>query len=161
MEVCFSIYRAIRCVSAFHLDEDGSVAVGYGRERNGQSGRNELCIQGSCMSKTGMCFWERVCIEAGFRLIHDGSNSPGDLQKKLGVNGTNFYLKKYRWYIDGKPVNTFVTFKYDEREAVDIQISYKDKKTGDKGELLKEVLNAEPRRNGGEGGHEVVGQEGR
>lgn len=88
----------------------------------------------------GMCFWEKVCIAAGFRLVHDGSNSPGELQQKLGVNDTKFYIKEYRWYLDGKPVNTWVKFKYDEREAVDVSVSYKDKTNGRKGELVLEQV---------------------
>ncbi len=91
--------------------------------------------------KTGMCFWEKVCISAGFRLIHDGQRNPG--QFVLQPQDVKFYTRKYQLYLDGKPVNTFVTFIYDKREAVDIRISYKDGKG--KGELMqdKEVTDAE------------------
>lgn len=94
-----------------------------------------------------MCFWEEVCIVAGFRLIHDGKKNPG--QFNLASKDVKFYTRKYQGYLDGKPVNTFVTFKYDEREAVDISISYKDKKSKQTGELIlgtaKEVSSDEVR----------------
>ena len=98
----------------------------------------------------GMCFWERVCISAGFKLIHDGRNSPGELQQKLGVTETNLYTKKYRWYVDGKPVNTWVTFIYDERELFDIRVTYKDRQ--EKGEMaLERRSNVKSRQSTGNG----------
>jgi hypothetical protein len=87
------------------------------------------------MTKDKMCFWERICLAAGGVLIHDGGNSPGPLQQKLGVNGTTFHTRKYRMKMDGKFVNTWVTFIYDERELFDVRVSYRDGK--DKGELAQ------------------------
>lgn len=89
------------------------------------------------MSKDGRCFWEKVCIAAGFELVHDGQTSPGPLQQKLGVGDSTFYTRKYRGVLDGKPINTWVTFVYDEREALDIRVSYKD--GADKGAMALEA----------------------
>lgn len=86
-----------------------------------------------------MCFWERVAIQAGFQLVHDGSHSPGELQRKLGATETKFYTRKYRWFLDGQPVNTWVKFVYDDRELHDMVVSYKDGE--DKGEIFKEGTN--------------------
>ena len=90
------------------------------------------------MTEDGKCFWEKLCISAGFQLVHDGQKNPGLLQQKLGVQTATFYTRKYRGVLDGKPINTWVTFVYDEREAVDIRVSYKDGK--DKGEMALEEL---------------------
>jgi len=111
------------------------------------------------MTKNGMCFWEKVCISAGFQLVHDGQKNPGLLQQKLGVNDATFYTRKYRGFMDGKPINTWVTFVYDDREAQDIRVSYRDGK--DKGEMaleeLERSLHGKRRQdtgNGNEGGQQ-------
>lgn len=83
----------------------------------------------------GMCFWERVLIQAGFRLVHDGQKNPG--QFELAPKDVRFYTRKYRWFLDDAPVNCWVTLVYDDRECHDITISYRDGQ--DKGELFTEV----------------------
>ncbi len=93
------------------------------------------------MVKDKMCFWERVCREAGFVLVHDGENSPGPLQQKLGVEGTKFHTRKYRLKLDGEFANTWVTFIYDERELWDVRVSYKDGKEKGQITLQQEVDN--------------------
>jgi hypothetical protein len=98
----------------------------------------------------GMCFWERLCISAGGQLVHDGRNNPGELQQKLGVTETNLYTKKYRLYMDGKPINTWVTFIYDERELWDVRVSYKEGKV--KGNMtLERRVDATKRQDSGNG----------
>ena len=109
-----------------------------------------------------ICFWERVCISAGFQLEHDGRNSPGELQQKLGVTETNLYTKKYRMFLDGQAVNTWVTFIYDERELWDVRVTYKEGR--DKGELSLEgtdVKDGSDTRVGNKGRQQDAGRQGR
>jgi len=61
-------------------------------------------------------FAEEMLKVMGFKLIHDGS-----------VTGSAFFTRKYQMVLDGKPVHTFVTLRYDMRTNwADMVISYKD-----------------------------------
>ena len=72
-----------------------------------------------------MCLWERLCIDMGMKLIHDGKNNP--VQFKLPPEQVRFYTRTYQGYMDGQPISAYVKFIYDEREGeVDVEISSKD-----------------------------------
>ena len=115
------------------------------------------------MSIDKMCFWERVCVSAGFVLVHDGGKSPGLLQQKLGVTETTFHTRKYRLKMDGVFANTWVTFIYDERELFDVRVTYKEGR--EKGELsLQEAQNVkggQATRVGNQGREQNVSRQGR
>ena len=59
------------------------------------------------------CLLERILIKTGFVLIHDGQRNPG--QFKLPPNEIKCFTRKYRLKLDGEFVNTWITFKYDDR----------------------------------------------
>ncbi len=68
-----------------------------------------------------MCLLEKFFKSNGFVLVHDGQNNPG--QFKLPPEEVKCYTRKYRLVLDGKPVNTWVVFRYDERaEFADFEI---------------------------------------
>lgn len=75
--------------------------------------------------KSQACLLERLLMKAGFELVHDGQNSPCQVQ--LPPEEVSCYTKKYRWKIDGKFVNTWVRFFYDKRgQFADFEIYSRD-----------------------------------
>ena len=77
--------------------------------------------------KRWMCLWERLCINMGLVLIKDGQHNPG--QFELPPEDVRFYTMIYRGTMDGKFINTWVKFIYDEREGeVDVEITCRDPK---------------------------------
>ena len=71
------------------------------------------------------CLLERSFKSIGFVLIRDGS-IPNPAKGAL-VGKPSSYARKYQWYLDGNPVQTFVTFFYDLRTGwADFKISYHD-----------------------------------
>ena len=59
----------------------------------------------------------------GFRCVYDGSK-----REDFENGGTpSFFWRVYRWFIDGRPVNTWIKFTYDLRTGrSDFAISSKD-----------------------------------
>jgi len=70
------------------------------------------------MTEPWVCFDEKFFRDywglGKFVLIHDGPKDP--IQFELPKEEVRHYVKKYQWYIDGKPVHTFLTFVYDLRK---------------------------------------------
>ena len=92
--------------------------------------------------------WEKFIQMWGlgeFRLIHDGQRNPG--QFEFPPDQVKFYTKTYQWFLDGKPVKTFVKFKYDlrEGEATMIVTFHNPREKTEREEMVlrnaKEVLN--------------------
>ena len=74
--------------------------------------------------------WEELCINLGFRLLHDGQRNPG--QFSLPPEEVRFYTKYYQAVMDGEPIHFFVKFVYDEREGeVNAYISMRDPRRKD------------------------------
>lgn len=69
-----------------------------------------------------MCNLERLLIRAGFRLVHDGQKNPG--QFILPREEVKFFTRKYRWFLEGVFVNTWVVFKYDRRNSDDWSVNF-------------------------------------
>ena len=101
-----------------------------------------------------MCFDEKVFSQqwglGKFVLIHDGPRNP--IQFELPRDQVKFYTRTYQWYIDGKPVHTFLMFKYDLRAGtVEMTWHIKDPESNrtikEEKELIigsnKEVFNGE------------------
>ena len=60
--------------------------------------------------------WETLIKSWGlgeFRLVHDGQRNPGQFEFPPG--DVKFYTKIYQLYLDGKPTDIKVKFKYDLR----------------------------------------------
>lgn len=69
-----------------------------------------------------MCNLEKLLVKAGFRLIHDGQKNPG--QFTLPPQEVKFFTRKYRWFLEGVLVNTWVVFKYDRRNSDDWMVNF-------------------------------------
>jgi hypothetical protein len=68
------------------------------------------------------CNLERLLIKAGFRLIHDGQKNPG--QFTLPPEEVKFFTRKYRWFLEGVFVNTWVKFMYDRRNSEEWEVKF-------------------------------------
>ena len=95
--------------------------------------------------KPWICSWEKLCIVLGFVLLHDGQRNPG--QFKFPPGEVRFYTKVYQGMMDGKPISSYVKFKYDLREGeVGMEITWRDpRRKIEREEMVlrnaKEVIN--------------------
>lgn len=78
------------------------------------------------MGKPWVCLWERLIKETSdFVLVHDGQKNPG--QFKFPAAEVRFYTRTYHMVLEGKPVRTWVKFKYDLREGeVSVDVTWHD-----------------------------------
>ena len=66
------------------------------------------------MAKENICLLEKVIQQSGFKLIHDGTKNP--IQVQLNPEDVTCFTRKYRLQIDGIWHNTWIVFKYDSRK---------------------------------------------
>lgn len=82
-----------------------------------------------------MCLLERLVRFYGGVLVHDGQRSPGQFQ--LPPEEVAFFTRKYRLTMDGEFINTWITFKYDNRsQFADFEIHSKEPELKGRGKMV-------------------------
>lgn len=77
------------------------------------------------MDEQQVCLLERFFKRIGFILIHDGQRNPE--QFSLPPEEVKCFIRKYRWQVDGKLINTWAIFKYDKRsQFADFELYSRD-----------------------------------
>ncbi len=65
------------------------------------------------------CLLEKVFLSIGFRVVHDGEQA----HDFPDAGKPSFYTRTLRWYVDNKPVDTWIRFIYNLRTRdADLQI---------------------------------------
>jgi hypothetical protein len=90
-----------------------------------------------CSLVMAQCLWEKIVQGYGGVLVQDSSSIITD----SGIKPT-FYIRVYRFKIDGEFINTWIKFTYWERDDLaDIDVSFKDLTVFDKVCQSKDLLD--------------------
>ena len=82
----------------------------------------------NCSPELMRCLLERLVSRTAI-LVYDGKLNSTPVQ----IDNPSFYTRVYRLALDGKPVNTWIRFIYNQRDGwADMRISVRDLKEWDK-----------------------------